>query len=314
VRGFSRRYPQLGYDEALCEAVRIAMAVERTFDPKLGHDFSTLLRKHLKGLSRFAKRMSVDDATEIYQTKEELARIAAEEEHRLPAPSFRGGNGTRLTADFQWLESGRHRRVQLGVRLSQVDEGHARGVSDRVGPDIKAVLDHPARPDPILRGYLRAAFDHNERRQREADQEAENRKLGDHGPVFLEAKDSDPDIKFHKGRRPYKYRPTHMPMARLDDAYGHDDAWRGSLHDVIAAGAPRSDAERQEALILDAAGAIRPFRSKREIPVLDWMVGQLTGTDTRNQALLAMDIGMTPGAVTKIRDRLATELRRHLEK
>ena len=134
------------------------------------------------------------------------------------------------------------------------------------------------------------------------------------GQFSLMPRTSDPDIKFYKGRKPPRFQPTHVATCPLDEAYRNDDNWRGSLHETIADGKPRSAEQEQERLIVDAANAIRPFRSKREIPVLDWMIGQLTGTDKRNQALLARDIGMTPGAVTKIRDRLADELHRHIRK
>jgi hypothetical protein len=42
-------------------------------------------------------------------------------------------------------------------------------------------------PGPVLRGRIEALVDHLKRRQREADQEAEN---SDHAPVFLEAEAS----------------------------------------------------------------------------------------------------------------------------
>ena len=120
MREFCSGYPQLTYEDTLIEAVRIAVDVEKRFDPKRGHNFSTPLRKHLMGLIRFVEKISGDNETDIYLTKEEKARLATEEAHQVPAPSFRGGNGARLTVDFQWLEPSelkptRHRRVVMGA-------------------------------------------------------------------------------------------------------------------------------------------------------------------------------------------------------
>jgi len=68
---------------------------------------------------------------------------------------------------------------------------------------------------------MRAVIDHQVRRQREADGEAENRQNGDFGAVLLEAEDQKADVKFHKGRRPPRFRPERKAIVSLDDAYTH---------------------------------------------------------------------------------------------
>jgi hypothetical protein len=52
VRYFCIQHPQVDHDEALAEAIKIAVEVEKKFDPGRGYDFSTPLRHHLKGLYR----------------------------------------------------------------------------------------------------------------------------------------------------------------------------------------------------------------------------------------------------------------------
>src|SRR5215471_7038118 len=74
-------------------------------------------------------------------------------------------------------------------------------------------------------------------------------------PVFLATKDLGADVKTYKGRKPPKHYPDHIPMMRLDDTYSHSDEWKGTLHDIIAAGRPVSDAEKQHRLIRDAVAA-----------------------------------------------------------
>jgi len=49
---FCRRYPDVNPQEALCEAVKLAIEFEPKFKPESGCDFSTPLRHRLKGLKR----------------------------------------------------------------------------------------------------------------------------------------------------------------------------------------------------------------------------------------------------------------------
>jgi len=310
VREFCQCYPGLRYEIALCWAVELAIAAEAKFKPKLGNDFSTFLRPHLKRLHRLAEREQ-QRLPKIYETAAGKKRREAEEiGERLQRPSFAGGgNGARITFDVQ---SG-NRRLGIGIQLGSNDEVHARGVAERASPDIKIVLDAPA-DDSVLRARMRAVLDHQERRQREADQEAENQRAGSHAPVFLEPKDMGADVKAYKARKPPRHHPEHMPMARLDDAYTHSDEWKGTLHDAIVAGQPVSDAEQQDRLVRDAVAAERPFLSKNELPVLDWIEAQLLGTDKRLLVQVARDCGITKGAASKIKNRLIKKLQARLQK
>ena len=314
VREFCAGYPGLQYELALGWAIERAIAAEAKFKPELGNDFSTFLRPYLRRLHRLAQREH-QRLPEIYETKAERDRREAEETGERPdKPTFAGGgNGARVTIDHQWLASGGHRRLVIGVQLNSNEEAYARGVTERASPDIKTILDFPA-DDSVIRGRMRAVIDHQERRQREAAQEAENQRAGSHAPVFLATKDLGADVRTYKGRKPPNHYPDHIPMMRLDDAYSHSDQWKGTLHDTIAAGRPVSDAEKQHRLVRDAVVAERPFVSKNELPVLDWIEGQLLGIDRRLLIQVARAHRVTKGAASKIKNRLIKKLQARLQK
>jgi DNA-directed RNA polymerase specialized sigma subunit len=313
VREFCAGYPGLQYELALGWAIERAIAAEARFNPELGNDFSTFLRPYLLRLHRLAQQEQ-QRLPEIYETKAERDRREAEETGERPnEPMFAsGGNGARLTIDHQWLASGSHRRLVIGVQLNSNEEAHARGVTERASLDIKAVLDFPG-DDSVIRGRMRAVIDHQVRRQREADQEAENQRAGSHAPVFLATKDMGADVRTYRGRKPPKHHPEYMPMMRLDDAYTHSDEWKGTLHDTIAAGRPVSDAEKQHRLIRDAVASERPFLSKNELTVLDWIEGRLLRTDRRLLIQVARALGITKGAASKIKNRLINKLQAKLK-
>jgi DNA-binding MarR family transcriptional regulator len=71
--------------------------------------------------------------------------------------------------------------------------------------------------------------------------------------------------------------------------------------------------EKQHRLIRDAVAAERPFLSKNELPVLEWIEGQLLETDKRLLVQVARDRGITKGAVSKIKNRLIKKLQARLQ-
>ena len=89
-----------------------------------------------------------------------------------------------------------HQAPDRAGQLRGSDWDYATGVVERASPDIKAVLDNQ-QPDPTLTGQLRAVIDHNEQRQREAEQEAENQRIGDYSSVFLKPDRQQVDIGFY---------------------------------------------------------------------------------------------------------------------
>ena len=52
VGKFCKRFPNVRHEDALFEAIKMALEFEPRFDPTKAKDFSTPLRHHLKGLQR----------------------------------------------------------------------------------------------------------------------------------------------------------------------------------------------------------------------------------------------------------------------
>jgi hypothetical protein len=137
---------------------------------------------------------------------------------------------------------------------------------------------------------MRAVLAHQERRQREAEAEAENSAL-----VFLEPLPLPVDaVSYRGGKRP-KFLPTYLPMARLDDAYTHDDGWVGKLRDVIASGAPVPSADQENRDLQVAIEAERPFLSDSERHMLDFAIDP----GDRTQSGAGAEIGLSKGGASK---------------
>jgi hypothetical protein len=265
VRDYCKQYPYVRYEEMLAEAIKIAVEVESRFDPNLGNDFSTPLRWWLMGLHRFAQK----DFSSWQMPVPKVRRDANELETRRNgiggddprAVIFAGGgNGSRITLDFEWLTPrsdlivifsrdhdptapfqcplDRH-RVVIGTQLRNSEWDHANGVVDRATPDVKVVLEGQ-KPSSITHGYIKAAITHAERQQREADQEAENQRNGDYAPVFLKPNHQSIDVAFYEGRKPPKLEPDYEPVASLDETHTDDEASKSTLADTIADGSPAS--------------------------------------------------------------------------
>jgi hypothetical protein len=194
VGEFCKRWQTLSRDDVLSWAVEIAIGAEARFKPELGYDFSMFLRNHLKGLSRFAERetalhyvpLSAEEKRAIEEAEE---REAAE--NRTPEGKFLGGaNGARVTLDVQSMEgesADKRRRTVLRVQLASTMADHILPLWERASPDVKFIAERIS--DPAIRcAYLRALLDHQERRQDEINQEAENEQRGQFGSIFLEAR------------------------------------------------------------------------------------------------------------------------------
>jgi DNA-directed RNA polymerase specialized sigma subunit len=334
VRDYCKQYPNMRYEEMLAEAVKIAIDFEPKFRPETGYDFSTPLRHHLKGLHRFAQNEFSSWQIPVSKWQLEANRLE-QQRNGIGGDDPRvvnflgGGNGARITLDFQWTQAtpvsditvtygadgvppviDRH-RVVIGTQLRNNDWDHANRVVDRATPDVKVVLED-RKPSPTTRGYARAIMAWSECRQREADQEAENQRHGDYAPVFLKPDRMQADIEFYKGREPPKLNPDYIAVCSLSDAYTHDDDWVGNLADTIADGAPANAAADYADQLRNAAEtdrlrgvveAERPFLSPKQATVLnDWLLGN------RSIAEVADKVGMTKGGVSKMATRIAETL------
>jgi hypothetical protein len=309
-----KKYRWLRYDEILFELVQIAIKAEPQFKPKLGYQFSTFLEPYFQRIHRFAEREQklqrlnveiLDDGFQKAQEAEEAKEAKTPEGVFYPGP-----NGPRYTLDFQWMEDvSKRKRAVMRVRLaSTVALRDDWGVSD----DMRFLVRVREHLD-VRQAYIRAAFDHYERRQTEAHQEIENRKNGDYNPVFLDAKPKTGgvDIRERKGREPPRLLPDHVHMVSLGDAYSHDDEWVGSLADTIAAG---GTPDSPELAVIEAIRAERPFLTPLQAAIADWMLGLFSGTEERSQGQLADDLGRTDGYVSKQRKLVEEKVKKRLTK
>jgi hypothetical protein len=108
------------------------------------------------------------------------------------------------------------------------------------------------------------------------------------------------DVAFYRGRKPPRFLPSHMPVARLDDAYSHDDDWASKL-------CPAGTGLEPIEAVMAAIEAEKPFLDKTDAYVLDWMVKQ-----DRALTQAAADIGMTKGGFSKRVRKLADRLQKRV--
>jgi hypothetical protein len=319
VDRFCASYPRLNPTDVLNRAVELCIAAERTFDPALG-SFATHAGHRLKELHRLHEKQERAEGVPIYRTAEDLAHEKAEEEGEPTDPvNFGGGgNGVRLLFDLQWWEARlsdvvravawptteKRHRLKLGTQLRKSD--NAIEAHKRISADLPQVLKQQP-PGPELVGWILAVIDHEIRRQREADDEAQKRLVGDHSPTFLEAVRNAVDAKFYKGRKPPRFLRKWMPMARLDDMWTHNQQEdEHSLHDTVASPDASSAYEKELQAALEAFREIRPtLINKNSIDVLDALEARLEGRASGGLDQMAKDLGMLKGTVSKVVHRLA---------
>jgi len=298
VTMFCKAYPAVRRQDALIEAVKIAIEAETKFKPELGYDFSTFLRWHLKSLKRI-----LVDKEQAYskplihvpdgEVSEEIIKQRAADDmadaefdrrrlDRVEVGVGNGGNGARVRLDLTG--------PVIGFQLFDRAWDHAVGITDRISRDLRRLGDVIAN----VPGLARAIVAHNERRQREADQEAENQRNGDYAPVFLEARDTlKPDIQFRPPKKtatPRRHKPSEKPdLERLDPIL-------------------REHHEDREALLAGAAEALRPSLDDRERAILDWLLNP----QDRTLTALASEIDITKGYASKLKGRILNQLEKRM--
>ena len=260
VANFCEGNPEVSYDETLRKAISIAWEVEQRFKPELGYDFTTPLRHALKALYK-SEEMRVPLMTRAEYVHERAL-------DNPPMPSLSLSKGKRIIFDLNWtilkkilndivnyilhpshscdaapppIES-RH-RVTAAVSLLPGDNVMATYL--RISDNIRIPLQDQ-RPSQKLAGWIRAIMDHLVRRQREADQEAQNQLRGDYAPVFLAALPAAV-VKFCQPKRPFRILKRSQAVISLDTPVGEDG--KLNLHDVIAAPGPSSDEEGQHRIL-----------------------------------------------------------------
>ena len=197
-------------------------------------------------------------------------------------------------------------RVVAGIKPG----GNAAATYKRIAAELRALLPL-LRPTPVVAGWLRAVFDHLERRQREADWEATRPY---HDRVLLDA-EPNARVKFAQPKRPFRLLQRYLGFVSIQMRVGksqHEDGSRSNgltLGDVL----PDSSATPEENLITveqrdildEAKTAIRPSLTENEARVLD-------NLDTHRshgwKADLAREMGVTDSAVSKMEDRVTERI------
>jgi hypothetical protein len=222
-------------------------------------------------------------------------------------------NYSRSYADnlIPTLES-RH-RVKAGVQLKGSDNAPA--INQRISADLPEVV----RQQPvggILHGWIRAIFDHDIRRQREADDEAQKRLAGDHSPTFLEAEQHNVDVRFPGAKRPPKYLPARVPIASLDAPLreNEDGDAPGSLHEIVGGGGNPDPLvgeglDKQADTMRRALEEIQPDLSKNERVIADEMLARLDGYKSRSLAGLGISKGYASKLWHGVVDKVAEKIR-----
>ena len=178
VDRYCKSYPHVPRQDMLGEAVRLSLLAEARFQPALGNSFATFVAPRLRELHRFAQAYDGHQQVKIYEAPAAKAKRLAEERGEDPRPiAFKGGNGARLTFDWQSIT---RCRVVFGTQIRAAMD--AIGLADRL-QELRAWI--PGRKDKAASERFRAVADHLARRQQEADAETEKRAIGDHSPTFL---------------------------------------------------------------------------------------------------------------------------------
>jgi hypothetical protein len=244
-----------------------------------------------------------EPSTSVTPQKKEGRRL----QPKWPAPTRKAFDKVKdkfnQVVPLVWPTAKRVHRLKLGLQLGQGD--NARAAHERISADLPQVVKQQP-PTSTLIGWIKAAIDHLVRRQREADDEAQKRLVGDHSPTFFEAARNWIDVKFYKGRKPPRFLPQYMPMARLDDAYSNDDGeGKRSYHDTIAAERAAKGLDEEMKEVLGMAAAIRPrLTNKNDIAMLDALEARLRGDAEGGLSVVAKEIGITKGAASKVVTRL----------
>jgi hypothetical protein len=180
IKPFLQNNRHLNRNEVITDAIRITWEASQKFKQELGHDFSTYLRhllpNRLYDLYGIEKSKEDEEKPDILKTE--------------PLRFLGGGNGARLVLDTGVLS--------VGVRVTGNDLDYLLRTLERLRDNTAVV----PRGHEEAQAYLRAIVDHTERREREAQAEAEQG-----GVVLLEARCLEADIRLFKDNRLFRFKP-----------------------------------------------------------------------------------------------------------
>jgi hypothetical protein len=278
VGEFCRDHPGAIYEHALVDAVRIATDCAARFKPELGFDFSTPLRQWLKRLGRLFEQ-------DRFQIKLPGIKEVEEKAEPIPAIDYRGGNGTRITIDRQWITNGsfncRH-RVVIGAQLNSRGEAEAREAIGRISGALDKLLDN--RPLTEIRADIHGI-------------------LGEHA-----------DVQFPEARKPPNFKwPATVLMVSFDEVVGKDEL-EGNLRlkDVIAGSDPRGipNADSDVEKLRRAIEAEKPFLIPNERKMLEWKLDRQGGTLCHWAARNGISKGHASKLNQRITERLGVRMKR----
>jgi hypothetical protein len=244
------------------------------------------------------------DESEIRTYKRSVAGVVEEgtnysRPHEIPVLGFSAGETPKPWA--------RH-RLAAGVQLGGSDNAPA--IHERISTDLPELI----KQQPVgetLKGWSKAVIDHLIRRQREADDEAEKRQVGDHSPTFLEAEQNPVDLRFPGARRPPKYLPLRLPLASMDAPISTDhsgDAGKeaaSTLHETVGGGTAEPGVDQRVETVRWALKELRPSLRKVELSVANRWLDILDSHRSYSQAELAAETGHSNGQVSKLWNGLA---------
>jgi hypothetical protein len=134
--------------------------------------------------------------------------------------------------DTVWRKIKKRWRVVFGLAT----HSDPRALADRIN-ELRDTMLPDQEPSECFGGYLAGAVDHLERRQREADSEAEKRAAGDYSPTFLEAERLT-DVQWNvRAKQPPRFAPKYVPVCSLQDAWsipGDEKGERIDLSEQVA--------------------------------------------------------------------------------
>ena len=315
VTNFCKQYPRANREHVLSEAVLLANKALQRFDPERGYKFGTLLILYLRGLPKmFEEELGWshgDPSLELEQQEPSPTAI-------FPA----GANGARLVFDlWEFIEDTRKGAV-LGIRLNDRSEDYAKSVQARISEALKQLAAYDIKDDIAL-GRMRAAIDHLERRQREADQEAEDRARGDHSPTFLEVRPTALNLQIYTAKTPRQnahWANIRNREGEYDRRGSWEDSWRLSLGGILY---PKSSKGRVHRHVsgrwienrrwdVDRAIAfLRPSLSKNEAAVMGGIEAELENSVFPVEQISAQ-LGIQERGTYKIRERLIKRINQRL--
>ena len=286
IRPLLENNRHLARREVITDAIRITWECSQKFKPELGFDFSTYLRHLLP-----------NRLYDLYGIEKSKTDVEPDVLKTDPVRFLGGGNGARLVLDTGVMV--------VGAGMVGNDLDYLTGTLDRIRESSAAVpRDHENAKD-----YLRAIVDHAERREREAQAEAEQG-----GVVILEARDLRADVRLFKENHLVRFKP--ITLLRERDAVPHGYQidgvalpLKGEWKKPPIVRKPRVPEGNfdQEAWELDQFAKLGEL-TERELRAVSLMrVGVI---DTK----IAEGIGVSQGHFSKLKPRILEKLRKGRKK